>query len=361
MNKFIKKVLSDLSSDKEVIVVSSSGIKRRRIGVGRKIVNFLFGSWIAFSTVFIFLSLGIIHRQNTRINELKNVNYDLNSSINDLNIVVNNIKNYLSSLNYYDRFNKINVKKISDEKNFIKNKDLLSNIEYKNVLPVIDILDKNINVLSESIDVRIKGIAEILSESTVLKSKADNVYKVKYESEANSGELSRLENIFSNTSVLIKKNEITGIKDKIRYLAFLEDFIDSIPVSEPMQNYFLTSKYGSRIDPFTGEVRSHKGLDFAGPYSSKVFSTTDGVVEFSGTNGGFGNVVVINHGNRIKTAYAHLGGLLVKVGQKVSRGTTIGVQGNSGRSTGQHLHYEVLIDGKNVDPLKFINIGKKVY
>jgi murein DD-endopeptidase MepM/ murein hydrolase activator NlpD len=141
----------------------------------------------------------------------------------------------------------------------------------------------------------------------------------------------------------------------------LEEFLNFIPITEPINNYFLTSKYGSRIDPFTGEVKSHKGVDFAGPYNSKIFSAADGVVEFSGQNGGFGNVIIINHGNKIKTAYAHLKEPLVKVGQKISRKKEIGIQGSSGRATGQHLHYEIIVDNKTVDPMKFINIGRKVY
>jgi murein DD-endopeptidase MepM/ murein hydrolase activator NlpD len=361
MNRFIGKLFKYVSSEKEIIIVSSGGIKRRRVGAFGKIINILFIGWVIFSSAFVFFNSKIIRQQNLKINELRNVNYDLSSNIDNLNIVVNNIKNYLSSLNYYDRFNGINIKKINEEKNFVKNNELMSNIEYKNALPVIDILDKNISVLSDSIDSRINGINEILSESTVLKNKVDNIYRVKHSSDVNKEELSGIENIFSNTSVLIKKNNIIDVKDKIKYLAFLESFINAIPISEPMQNYFLTSRYGSRIDPFTREVKSHKGLDFAGSYGSKVYSTADGVVEFSGTNGGFGNVVVVNHGNNIKTAYAHLNTSLVKVGQKIKRNSEIGIQGNSGRSTGQHLHYEVIVDRKNVDPLKFINIGKKVY
>ncbi|MDR0571757.1 MAG: M23 family metallopeptidase [Rickettsiales bacterium] len=361
MGKFVEKFYKDFITEKEIIVVSPTGIKRRKVGKLQKVSKYMFIGWVAFSSVFVFLNSKIIRKQNLKINELKGINYDLNENIGNLNIVVSNLKDYLSSLNYYDRFNKIDIRKVSDEKSFVKNRDLLSSIEYKKVLPVINVLDKNIDVLNTSIDSRIEGINSVLSESPVLKNKAEQIYKVRYKKNFEDDRMSSLENIFSNTSVLIKKNDITDIKDKVKYLSFLEEFLNSAPITEPMNNYFLTSKYGSRIDPFTGEVKSHKGLDFAGSYNSTVFSTAGGTVEFSGRNGGFGNVIIINHGNKIRTAYAHLKEPLVKVGQKISRKEAIGIQGNSGRATGQHLHYEITVDNKTVDPMKFVNIGKKVY
>jgi murein DD-endopeptidase MepM/ murein hydrolase activator NlpD len=359
MDRFVKKIFKDVSSEKEIIIVSPREIRRRRVGVYGKILEFLFIGWVVFSTLFAFLNFKVIGGKNARINELKNINYDLSSNINGLNIIVDNMKSYLSSLNYYDRFNKIDIRKINDERNFVKNKELLSSMEYKKIMPIINIMDKNINTLGDSINARIDGINRVLGESATLKNKAHNVYRVKYG--GNDDEIPGIQRIFSNTSVLMKNNDASSIEEKIKYLAFLEDFMNSAPISEPMKNYFLTSRYGSRIDPFTREVRPHKGLDFSGAYGSEIYSTADGVVEFVGVSGGFGNVVRVAHKNDIETAYAHLKEPLVEVGQKIARGNVIGIQGNSGRSTGHHLHYEVIVDKQNVDPMKFVTIGKLVY
>ncbi|MDR2760452.1 MAG: M23 family metallopeptidase [Rickettsiales bacterium] len=361
MRGFFSDVYRNIFSEKEVIVVSRDGIRSKKIGGIGKFGEAALAAWVIFSSCFVLLNSKIVRRQSQKISELRDINYSLNANIGDLNTVIDNMKNYLSSLNYYDHFNKIDVKKISSEKNFIKSGELLSSVEYKRALPVIDILDKNISILSDSVDSRIDGIHNILEDSPLLREKAERVYRANYGGDLINSELGSLENVFSNASILIKKNEIVDLKNKIKYLVFLEGFMNSIPITEPMRNYFLTSKYGSRVDPFSGEVRSHKGLDMAAPFNSNIFSTADGVVEFVGFNGGLGNVLVINHGNDIRTTYAHLKQSSVRKDQKVSRGKAIGVQGNSGRSTGPHLHYEVSIDKKTVDPMKFLNIGKRVY
>lgn len=123
----------------------------------------------------------------------------------------------------------------------------------------------------------------------------------------------------------------------------------------------LTSGFGYRRDPFTGRVKLHEGLDISAPIGTPVYAPADGVVTFVGMRHGYGLTIEIDHGGKYKTRYAHLSKSLVRVGQKVRRGDLIAKVGNTGRSTGPHLHYEVHVNGVPVNPRKFIILGEVVY
>ena len=137
-----------------------------------------------------------------------------------------------------------------------------------------------------------------------------------------------------------------------------EMLLSTIPSIRPTASKLLTSTFGPRVDPYTRQRVMHKGIDFAADHGAEVFAPGDGVVIFSGNRGshgeGYGNTVVIDHGYGIQTHFAHLSAHKVNVGQKVVRGQAIGSVGNSGRSTGPHLHYEVRVLGVPEDPENFI-------
>ncbi len=117
---------------------------------------------------------------------------------------------------------------------------------------------------------------------------------------------------------------------------------------------WLTSGYGLRVSPFTGNRQMHEGIDVAGPRGLAVLATADAIVTFSGKLAGFGNAVVLNHGFGFKSFYAHNEANKVRVGQMVKRGQAIAALGNTGYSTGPHLHYEVLVNDAPVNPMKYI-------
>ncbi|MFC2080331.1 M23 family metallopeptidase, partial [Bacteroidota bacterium] len=123
------------------------------------------------------------------------------------------------------------------------------------------------------------------------------------------------------------------------------------PIS-PADRYWLTSTYGYRTDPFTKRRKSHHGIDMAGPYGLKIHATGDGVVKIAEHNRfGYGKEVMIDHEFGYSSRYAHLQDILVKSGEKVKRGQVIGTLGNTGRSTGPHLHYEVRYFNKSINPM----------
>lgn len=116
----------------------------------------------------------------------------------------------------------------------------------------------------------------------------------------------------------------------------------------------MTDGFGHRKDPFTGRRALHRGLDLSARRGTPIISPADGVVVFAGRNGGLGKVVRVSHGFGVVTVFGHLDKIQVELGQEVQRGEQIGLLGNTGRSTGPHLHYEVHVDGKAVDPLFYI-------
>jgi len=141
-----------------------------------------------------------------------------------------------------------------------------------------------------------------------------------------------------------------------RALDQLETGAASIPSAQPVVTRAnLTSSYGVRSDPFRGSAAMHAGIDIAGPIGTPIYATADGIVGRSEyNNGGYGNLVELNHGQGIQTRYGHLSRRIVEPGQRVRRGQLIGLMGSTGRSTGSHLHYEVRIDGRAVNPVPFM-------
>ena len=182
------------------------------------------------------------------------------------------------------------------------------------------------------------------SSSTIVrktKSKVDDIAKQLYIQSKS----------YDDLALLVKSNE-----EKLR----------CIPAIQPILNKELTriaSGFGYRIDPVYRTRKFHQGMDFTAPTGTDIYATGDGVIEFVGWKQGYGNTVIINHGFGYKTLYAHMHKFAVKQKKKVVRGEIIGSVGNTGKSTGPHLHYEVEYKDKNVDPLNyyFLDLSPEEY
>ena len=131
-----------------------------------------------------------------------------------------------------------------------------------------------------------------------------------------------------------------------------EAVLSGRPVIE--RGSWLSSPYGIRKDPFTGRARMHKGVDFAGNNGMNIIATGAGVVTWSGKRAGYGLLIEINHGNGLSSRYAHSKELIAKEGDVVGKGQTIAIMGSTGRSTGPHVHYEVLKSGRQIDPKRYV-------
>ncbi len=178
--------------------------------------------------------------------------------------------------------------------------------------------------------------------------------------------LTELESYLAKRGVLEKKIAVGGASYKsvpkdLSYIEFLDQRADhllstirSIPLGYPVYGK-ITSHVGWRKNPFGRGYEFHTGIDIDAPYGAPVVATADGVVELAGYYGDYGKAVVISHPSGYSTLYGHLSEIKVKVGERVKAGQIIGSVGSTGRSTGPHLHYEVLYDGKIKNPIDYLS------
>jgi len=153
-------------------------------------------------------------------------------------------------------------------------------------------------------------------------------------------------------------NRLNGQMDR---LTDLQSLLTRVPIDSPLRKFEINSGFGVRKDPFTGRPAQHLGLDMAADFKTPITATGDGKVIFADWDGPYGRAVVVDHGMGLITRYGHMSRILVKVGDQVTRGSTLGQLGCSGRCTGPHVHYEVHHNGKPINPLKFLKAGSDVF
>jgi len=161
-----------------------------------------------------------------------------------------------------------------------------------------------------------------------------------------------------NLSHNLQTNKFLSKMDR---LIVLEKLTQVMPLARPIRSYFISSGFGTRTDPITHGYAVHQGLDFVGPNHEKIISPSQGTVVLAGQFSDYGNAVVIDHGFGITTRYGHLFSVKVAKGQKVKKGDVIALQGNTGRSTGQHLHYEIRYKNTPLNPKKFLEAGDSLF
>lgn len=192
------------------------------------------------------------------------------------------------------------------------------------------------------------AVSELNERSELIESVMSNVgVKIKKDNKAKGN------NNSGGPYIPLKETSYDDLLDKAdNYLKTIK----SIPVGRPVSGA-ITSRYGKRLDPVNGKSASHTGVDIRGKRGEKIFATASGTVTKAFKNGGYGNYVEIDHGNGYKTRFAHMQNFVVKKGERIEQGQLIGQVGNTGRSTGPHLHYEILLSNKTVNPSKFLKIA----
>lgn len=155
------------------------------------------------------------------------------------------------------------------------------------------------------------------------------------------------------------------LDDRSRQLDVLETMLinrnmqaEVRPAGRPIKSGWISSYFGVRSDPFTGRPEHHNGIDLAGKEGSEVIAVAAGVVTWAGERWGYGNLVEINHGNGHVTRYGHSKDILVKVGDTVRKGQAVATMGSTGRSTGPHVHFEVILNGRHVDPMTYMRAAR---
>ena len=163
-----------------------------------------------------------------------------------------------------------------------------------------------------------------------------------------------LDSKLANLSERLKQRETElSILDQVLMGVYTQK--GAMPAGAPIVKGWMSSPFGERVDPISGKKAWHEGMDFAGANGSDVVAVANGIVVFSGRRDGYWLMVEISHGENLRTRYGHHQELLVQAGQSVKRGDVIGLMGSSGRSTGPHVHFEVLKSGKPVNPARYVS------
>lgn len=158
---------------------------------------------------------------------------------------------------------------------------------------------------------------------------------------------------------LMNDEQKEAVKE-VEQMMQLNAILEQMPLAKPIDTDEISSIFGRRVDPFTHRLAQHLGVDFSGPVGAKVYATADGTVTYTGYRGAYGNLVEVDHGLGIATRYGHLSRILVEEGDKVTKGQLVAIQGSTGRSTGNHLHYEVRFNNRALNPMKFLKAGEHV-
>jgi murein DD-endopeptidase MepM/ murein hydrolase activator NlpD len=155
----------------------------------------------------------------------------------------------------------------------------------------------------------------------------------------------------------VLRDLLHGLENRLRYVRHDVEQREALASSTPSiwpAHGWLTGTFGGRSDPFSGEPAFHQGLDISTDKGQPVFATADGTIESAAYTGDYGNLIVIKHGFGLSTRYGHLSGFAAKPGQAVKRGAVIGYVGSTGRATGAHVHYEILANGRLINPLQLL-------
>ncbi len=203
---------------------------------------------------------------------------------------------------------------------------------------------------------RLEALGQTLAQNYQLEEQFDFGAEVGLGGLSELGTSIELEQLISDMDRLA-----SGIDSNNAQLSLLETVASNLHIDEeryisgrPINKGWLSSPYGLRNDPFNGRRTVHKGIDFAGTEGADVIATGGGVVTWAGNMFGYGELVEIDHGNGLRTRYGHNKALSVTVGDVVAKGEKIATMGSTGRSTGPHVHYEVLRGGQQIDPKKYV-------
>ena len=269
-------------------------------------------------------------------------------------VTIGNIKNIITDdKNSTDN----NLSDTSDKrtKNLIRNEKLekvYSNLKSNEIKQ-----SENIKLIIEDVDSKLAFVKSTLTGAGLIEEELLEL-AINLPSKTQGGPLIGFKNRLNDT--ILDSSEFNELYNKRSLLNDLELAITYLPTTTPPENYYLSSKFGARRDPFTKRWADHKGIDMAGWHKTPIMSGGSGIVVKAEKNGSFGLYVEIDHGNGFISKYGHLSKIKVQKGDKVSDNQIIGLMGSTGRSVSTHLHYEIWFNDKPIDPLKLIKAAKNV-
>jgi murein DD-endopeptidase MepM/ murein hydrolase activator NlpD len=322
----------------------------------------------------------IIDTKSREISELRNVNGYFKQQFDDVNKKLSKVNEYLIFVTGGQKQNINSAVDNFEHPQNIKEQDLSkTDLHTLNDIRNANHLINNIQLRAED---RIKKIENVMittglgikkfalnRQMNKTRDLVNNGRKIPEISLNQKGELLKAQGgplIYKNGVVEDKNFQFTSVIDEsdfasqIDYLEALENLVQLMPLSKPMKNYYVSSGFGPRIDPITKAKSIHPGLDLAGVSKANIMSPSAGKVIFAGKKNGYGTALIISHGYKLTTLYGHLSAIKVRVGQNVAKGQIIAQQGSTGRSTGEHLHYEVRYKNIPLNPKKFLEAGDQL-
>lgn len=357
LNHFIKQCLGKkkilIISDKNIVSLPVSS--RFQGGVTLAIMAFML--WVSYSTGKYFAYENIISEKDHEIWSSNVTNENLQYQVTDLHQNLLELNKYFENIQELDQLatkplNNEKKEQVADEKN---SEDPVADADPKigaeNALfKIREKMQQRIASLESVIEMTGLEVADMAANNAPLNAALSHVRPI-----AQGGPFIPAD----SSSNLFNKDEF---EHNVNYLMQLEKTIHTMPLSVPMKGrYWFSSRFGKRKDPIHGRMAMHGGLDLVGPMHANVYSAAPGKVIRAQRYGAYGKVVIIDHGSGMTTRYGHLHKINVKKGQDVVRGQVLGQQGNTGRSTGDHLHYEVRYNKTPLDPAKFLKAGKYVF
>ncbi len=389
---FLKKKISDTISSSLVLVakslarsckfvltkrtilfVTNEKIRSVTLGPIPQALLIVFIAWVGNLFMQSLRYDEVISAKSSEINKLQSVNSFFEKEFSDVNEKLEKINEYLSSATGGIHDVKASEEVKSERLKNLEEKDLSR--KDKNTLNRVKDVDHQLSNIQSIARARIKKIESAiiltgLNPRKVPHKKASNNKGSEISLNGKAGITDRMGGpLLDKTSIEISSKTISAadsfekikFTNEIDYLIVLENLVNVLPFSKPMKNYYISSGFGSRRDPITKGVASHHGLDFVGVAKEKIISPSKGKVILAGRFSDYGNAIVIDHGFGITTRYGHLSEIKVKEGQFVKQGEVIALQGNSGRSTGPHLHYEVRYGSTPLNPKKFLEAGQALF
>ncbi len=381
-SKFLKKRLLSLPktffAERTIVFVTSSGIKNFTLSPLLQFFSILLVAWIVILLQQSIRYDSIIESKHTEIQKLKSINKYFEAEFDALNDELKKVNDYLNVISG-DNHSVSNVQK--DSKIIIP-EDIksarLSSLNSSNI-DKIKKISSQINKVELFTLNRIKELEEglnltgldleIIPKKNFLNQSVETPLYTGNDPQ-NLGQGGPLQDDYNIDKEVIKAtsgydferiSKKIKFNNKVSHLIFLENLVSSLPLNKPMKDFYISSSFGYRKDPLTNRRALHRGQDFVGPINSKILSPSRGKVILAGYFAEYGKAVVIDHGFGITTRYGHMSKILVSKGDIIEKGTVIGLQGNTGRSTGRHLHYEVRYKNNPLNPRKFIKAGEFLF
>ncbi len=373
----VKRILKIAFAKRTVMFVTNEKIRSVNLGPLFQLVIVFFVAWVINLFNQSVRYHEILDEKSQEISKLKSMNSFFEDEFGEVNDKLKKINEYLISISGSKRNVKANGDESSHKFRLPSNIDQnqLSKRDRNTVTNINESRAQIADIQSIARD-RIKKI-ELVINTTGLNVKKSKSLLKKFNSQSNIKHASlndpsdldkaqggpkedrNLDEVVESTSKSIDDDFANfQFSNEIDYLMVLERLAQALPFNRPMKNYYISSTFGVRVDPITHRYTQHSGLDFVGVSNEKIISPSGGKVILAGRFSDYGNAVVIDHGYGITTRYGHLSSIKVKEGDTVKQGQVIALQGNTGRSTGAHLHYEVRYKNIPLNPRKFLEAGE---